>query len=173
MASRSMPSPSPAVGGSPYSSARRYSSSTAIGLVVAGRAWPGRLVVEPGPLVVGVDQLAEGVAQLAAGHDRLEPLDQPGAVAVAPGQGRDLLGEVADEHRPPQLGLGRLLVDLEQQLARAPGRLEPAPPRRASWPRSSSRGRAHVDAACRCASRISSTMVARRHGGVRSSGRPW
>ena len=94
------------------------------GLVVAGRLGPG-LVLEAGPLLVGVDQLAEGVAQLPAGHDGLESLDQPGPGPMVTGQRRNLLGVVGHEHRPPQLGLGRLLVDLEDELARTPALLDP------------------------------------------------
>ena len=39
---------------------------------------------------------------------------------MAAGQGRHLGRVVEDEHRPPQLGLGGLLVDLEDDLARSP-----------------------------------------------------
>jgi len=72
------------------------------------------------PLLVCVHQLGEGVAELSARHDRLEALHQPRPAAVVAGKGRHFFRVVADEHGPPQLGLGRLLVDLEEQLPRPP-----------------------------------------------------
>ena len=124
ISSRSTPSPKPDVGGNPYSRARRYSSSTSTDSSSSPAARLGRLLLEAGPLVVGVDQLGEPVAELAAGHHRLVALDQLGAVAVAARQRRHLGRVVDDEHRAPQPGLGRLLVDLEQDLARAPRRFD-------------------------------------------------
>src|SRR3546814_2123410 len=47
-----------------------------------------------------------------------EALDQVGHLSVVARQRRDLLRVVDDEHRPPQLGLCCLLVDLEHELAR-------------------------------------------------------
>ena len=93
------------------------------GVLVARGLGPGLGLQDPA-LELGVGELAEGVAQLEAGHDGLEALDQPGLAAVGPGEGRDLLGVVADEDRPPELALGRLLVDLEHELARAPSLVE-------------------------------------------------
>ena len=72
-----------------------------------------------GPLVVGVAQLAEPVAELAAGDDPLEPLGEQRIVTVHPGQRRHLLGVVGDERRLPERGLDRLLVQLQEELARA------------------------------------------------------
>jgi hypothetical protein len=80
----------------------------------------GRLLVEAGALLDGVDELGERVADLTSGDDRLEPLDQPRHLAVVARERRHLLRVVAHEDRPPQLGLGGLLVDLEHELARPP-----------------------------------------------------
>ena len=107
------------MGGSPYSRARRYSSSTAMASSSPAGTCRG-LGFEAGTLVVGVDELAEGVGQLPAGHDGLEALGQVRVVAMAPGQRRHLGREVGDEHRAPQVGLGGLLEELEQELARPP-----------------------------------------------------
>ena len=56
MTSRSMPMPSPAVGGMPYSRARRKSSSTTMGFFVSGLALR-RLAFEPLALIERIIQL--------------------------------------------------------------------------------------------------------------------
>ena len=94
----------------------------AVGLVVAGRGEAG-LGLEALPLVEGVGELAERVGELAAHHDRLEALDEVGVVPVGAGQGRHLPRVVGDEHRPDEVGLDRLLVELEHELAGSPAGL--------------------------------------------------
>ena len=105
------------------------------GLLVVARLRLRRLLLEAGTLVVGVGQLGEAVAQLTSRHDRLVALDELGPVAVAARQRRHLRWIVDDEHRAPQLRLGRLLVDLQQDLAGTPRRPRPrSRPRRPPSP---------------------------------------
>ena len=70
-----MPMPRPPVGGMPYSSARRKSSSHRLRLVVAGLA-RARLLLEAVALVDRVVELAVGVGQLLPGDEQLEALGQ-------------------------------------------------------------------------------------------------
>ena len=63
------------VGGMPYSSARRKSSSSGWTSSSPGRGC-AHLLVEPRALVEGVIQLAEGVADLLPVADRFEPFHQ-------------------------------------------------------------------------------------------------
>ncbi len=88
------------------------------GLEVAGLL--GQLLgLEPRSLLDGVVQLAVGVGQLPAAHDQLEALDQPGVVAVGPGQRGDLHRVVEDERGCPQGRLDQGVVQRHAHRARA------------------------------------------------------
>ena len=75
ISSRSTPTPSPPVGGMPYSSARMKSASSSWASsspAARCRAWSSKRRA----LVVGIVELAEGVGQLPALHEELEALGQ-------------------------------------------------------------------------------------------------
>src|ERR1700674_398257 len=103
-ARRSTPSPMPPVGGNPYSSAVRKSSS--MGCVSSS---PGaRLVDEPGALVIRVVQLGEGIRDLFTGDEELEPVRQSRVASASPRQRRDLDRVTEDEGRLHQRLLHQL-----------------------------------------------------------------
>ena len=106
--SRSMPRPTPPVGGMPCSSAARKGSSNG-GASSARR----RLALreEAGALLVGVVELAERVGELDPAGEGLPALDEPLAGAVALRERRELQRIVEDERR---LLEGRLDVRREQ-----------------------------------------------------------
>ena len=109
------------------------------GLRVAAGLGAG-LGLERGELLDRVVLLGVGVAQLEAGDDQLEALDVVGVVAVRPGQRRDLARVVDAEHRPDDVVLHLLVVDLLHQPARAPARARRGCRSRSSTARASSIG---------------------------------
>src|SRR4029453_7124702 len=90
-----------------------------MGLVLPSRLGLG-LGLEPGPLLVGIGELRERGRQLDAGHHEVEVLGEPRVLPMGPGEGRDLLGKVADEGRIEQRLLDELLEHLLHELPRAP-----------------------------------------------------
>src|SRR5437016_13255110 len=61
-----------------------------------------RLLLEPPPLIDGIVELGVGVGELAPTDVELEAVDQARVAGLAPGQGRELDGEVGDEGRLDQ-----------------------------------------------------------------------
>ncbi len=84
-----------------------------------------RSTPKPSPPAGGMlDQFAVCGANLHPADHQVEVLGDPGGAPVRPGQRRDLAGEVLDEHRVPDVRLDQPLVQLEQDLARAPRRID-------------------------------------------------
>ena len=126
---RSMPRPTPPVGGIPCSSASTKASSKGWASS-SPRAELGRLLLEAAALLVGVVELAEGVGDLDPADERLPALDQALLGAVRLGEGRELDRIVEDEGRLDQARArprGEQAVD---QLAPALGRVGLGPHRR-------------------------------------------
>ncbi len=116
---RSMPRPIPDVGGRPYSRARTNAQVGGVGFEIAVRGGV-RLVLESLLLLLGDVELAVAVGQLLAVDRQLEPVGQCRIVFGAPGQRGDLDREPADEDRVHHGGQEDPVVELEDELARAP-----------------------------------------------------
>ena len=134
--SRSTPRPMPPVGGMPYSRAARKSSSTCIASAspaAASRDW----ATSRSRWSIGSTSSEYAVPCSAAKIDQVPLLGQPRVVAVLPGQGRVLLGEVGVEDRRRGLPLAELAVDLLQHEAPR-GSRSSSSPIRSAWRSSSS-----------------------------------
>ena len=106
IASRSIPRPTPPVGGIPCSSASMKSSSRAG--PPRRRAPARRPAARSGPLLDGVVELGVGVGDLESTDEGLQALDQALFAAVRLGEGRELDRVVEEEGGLDQLRLDRL-----------------------------------------------------------------
>ena len=88
MVRRSMPMPSPPVGGKAVAEGADIVLVHAVGFFVAA-FFLGHLGFEAAALLVGVVELGEGVADLEAADVELESLDPFGVVGLLLGEGRD------------------------------------------------------------------------------------
>jgi len=82
-----------------------------------------RLLLEPPPLIDGIVELGIGVGDLAPTDVELEAVDQARVAGLAPGQGRELDGEVGDEGRLDQARLHQGVEDVLPESDRSRPRL--------------------------------------------------
>src|SRR5581483_3614291 len=99
-----------------------------VGLLLALAPGLG-LDLEASSLLVGIAELGVGRDELHAGDHEVGVLDEPGSGAVRAGKGRDLSWQVEHPRRLPEVAFHDLLVQLEHDLARAPGGMDEDPAR--------------------------------------------
>ena len=113
MTQRSIPIPSPAVGGIPNSRARRKSSSrreNGIGLIAS----LFQLLDKAFPLIDGVVQFRETIGDLPAGDEELKSVHHLRILPVPTREGRDLCGIMSDKSRLKEMRLDHLFKEIGQ-----------------------------------------------------------
>ena len=110
---RSMPIPSPAVGGIPNSRAWRKSSSSRRTVSVSSLLLP-KLLDETLPLIDRIVQLGKPVGDLPSRDEKLKPVHHVRVLGVPAGKGRDVRRVMGDERGLNQPGLDQLVEELGQ-----------------------------------------------------------